>query len=191
MLTALHPCEQLTSIGQLHAAQSHRREKMVPMIIVLPWGHAVPFGGPGYNNGPFDRYLAKEVVPAVDTKFAPSPIAKATPSWVFRWAAAKRSAPASATSDLFASVRGYSAATIGDFTTRCKALLDDPTGTNAEPKRLGIACGRQGSLFASSERMAGTLSAAKVRHTFFPMVGLHHYVVWHRCFEETAPLLFR
>ena len=39
--------------------------------------------------------------------------------------------------------------------------------------------------------MAGALSAAKVRHTFFPMAGRHHYVVWHRCFEETAPLLFR
>jgi hypothetical protein len=46
-------------------------------------------------------------------------------------------------------------------------------------------------LFASSERMAGALSAAKVRHTFFPMAGRHHYVVWHRCFEETTPLLFR
>ena len=39
--------------------------------------------------------------------------------------------------------------------------------------------------------MAGALSAAKVRHTFFPMAGRHHYVEWHRCFEETAPLLFR
>jgi hypothetical protein len=29
------------------------------MIIVLPWGHAVPFGGPGYNNGTFERYLAE------------------------------------------------------------------------------------------------------------------------------------
>ena len=38
--------------------------------------------------------------------------------------------------DLSASVGDCSAATIGDFTTRRKALLDDPTGTNAALKRL-------------------------------------------------------
>jgi hypothetical protein len=93
--------------------------------------------------------------------------------------------------DLSAAVGGSSAATIGNLTTRCKALLDDGTGTNAKLKRPRIGCSRPHSVFASSERMAGTLSAAKVRHTFFRMAGLHHYVVRHRCCEEIALLLFR
>ena len=58
--------------------------------------------------------------------------------------------------DLSASVGDCSAATIGDFTTRRKALLDDPTGTNAALKRLCIHLSRQDSL-----------SASKVRPTFF------------------------
>ena len=58
--------------------------------------------------------------------------------------------------DLSASVGDCSAATIGDFTTRCKALLDDPTGTNAALQRLCIRRSRQDSL-----------SASEVRPTFF------------------------
>jgi len=53
--------------------QSPRREKTVLMIIVLPWGHAVPFGGPGYNNGTFERYLAKEVVAKPSSTIRPAP----------------------------------------------------------------------------------------------------------------------
>ena len=93
--------------------------------------------------------------------------------------------------DLFASVGGFSAATIADFDTRFKDLLADATGTNAKLKLLWIGCGKQDSLFASSERMAASLAAAKIRHTFFEMEGHHNYVVWRRCFEETATVLFR
>ncbi|MEO7414847.1 MAG: esterase, partial [Opitutaceae bacterium] len=91
----------------------------------------------------------------------------------------------------FASVGGYSAATIADFDTRFKAFLDDASGTNSKLKLLWIGCGKQDSLFASSQRMDASLTANKIRHTFFEMEGVHNYVVWRRCFEETATLLFR
>jgi hypothetical protein len=66
--------------------------------------------------------------------------------------------------DLSASVGDCSAATIGDFTIRCKALLDEPTGTKAELKRVCIRRSRQDSL-----------SASKVPH-LFPIEGQHPYV---------------
>ena len=75
--------------------------------------------------------------------FVPSPIAKATPSWVSRWAAA-----------------GYRGATIGDFPTRCKALLDDPTDAYANTQTALKRRNRQDSVFARSARLAGTFSAA-------------------------------
>ena len=93
----------------------------------------------------------------------PSPITKATPSWVSRGAAA-----------------GYRGATIGDFPIRCKALLDDPTGAYANTqttlKRLQSA-----ALGVCPERALGRhVLRRHVRHTSFQMAGLHHYVVWRR-----------
>ncbi|MEO7413832.1 MAG: alpha/beta hydrolase-fold protein, partial [Opitutaceae bacterium] len=49
-------------------------KKMVPMIIVMPWGHSVPLGGPqGQNNDTFDRYLTQEVIPLVESKYRVAP----------------------------------------------------------------------------------------------------------------------
>lgn len=167
-------------------------KRMLPMIIVMPAGHAVPFGGPQAQNGPtFDRYLTEEVIPAVDKKYRVAPGAANRAIMGLSMGGGHALRTGLTHLDLFASVGGFSAAPIPDFETRFKALLAEATATNAKLKLLWIGCGKQDSLFASSERLDATLTAAKIRHTFFAMDGLHNYVFWRRCFEETAPLLFR
>ena len=167
-------------------------KRMLPMIIVMPWGHAVPFGGPqGQNNETFDRYLTLEVIPAVEARFRVAADREHRAIMGLSMGGGQAIRIGLGHLDLFASVGGYSAAPIGDFDTRFKPLLDDSPGTNAKLKLLWIGCGRQDSLFAGSERMDATLTAKQIRHTFFAMEGVHNYVVWRRCFEETAPLLFR
>ena len=44
-------------------------KKMVPMIIVMPLGHAAPYGGRGDNNALFERYVLEEVIPLVEGKY--------------------------------------------------------------------------------------------------------------------------
>ena len=167
-------------------------KKIVPMIIVMPWGHAVPIGGPqAQNNETFDRYLTQEVIPLVESKYRVVADRANRAIMGLSMGGGQAIRVGLAHLDLFASVGGYSAATIGDFDTRFKAILDDAGGTNAKLKLLWIGCGKQDSLFASSQRMSASLTAAKIRHTFFEMEGVHNYVVWRRCFEETVPLLFR
>ena len=43
------------------------------MIVVMPAGHAVPFGagrgGPANNNELFEQYLVKEVIPTIEGKY--------------------------------------------------------------------------------------------------------------------------
>ena len=40
------------------------------MIIVMPWGHAVPYAGSQSNNtATFERYLIEEVIPQVEKKY--------------------------------------------------------------------------------------------------------------------------
>src|SRR5882762_3868493 len=39
-------------------------KKMTPMVVVMPFGHAAPFGAQG-NDALFEDYLLKDVVPTV------------------------------------------------------------------------------------------------------------------------------
>src|SRR4030095_7333146 len=46
------------------------QKKARPMIIVMPWGHAVPYGGSQSNNtATFERYLIEEIIPQVEKKY--------------------------------------------------------------------------------------------------------------------------
>ena len=167
-------------------------QRMLPMIIVMPSGHAVPFGGPqGQNGATFDRYLTEEVIPAVDKKFRVAPGAANRAIMGLSMGGLHAIRTGLGHLDLFASVGGFSSGTVADFDTRFKDLLADAAGTNAKLKLLWIGCGKQDWLFASTERMDASLREAKIRHAFFVMDGVHNYVFWRRCFEETAPLLFR
>lgn len=167
-------------------------KRMQPMIIVMPWGHAVPFGGPqGENDAKFDAYLTQEVIPAVDKKYrvAAGPTNRAIMGLSMGGRHAIKTGLGH--TELFAWVGGYSAATIPDFDTRFKDLLADPAGTNAKLKMLWIGCGKQDSLFPSSEKVAATLTEKKINHIYFPREGQHDYFFWRQCFEQTVPRLFQ
>ena len=45
-------------------------KRAAPMIIVMPWGHAIPYGGSNSNNTvTFERYVLNEVIPQVAKKY--------------------------------------------------------------------------------------------------------------------------
>jgi enterochelin esterase-like enzyme len=183
-----------TSAGRAHfmADALIAAKKMPPMIIVMPSGHPVPFGGPqAENDSTFDRYLTEEVIPAVDAKYRTQP--GATNRAIMGLSMGGRHALKTGLShlDLFSWVGGYSPAGIPDFDTRFKALLDDAAGTNAKLKLLWLGCGRQDSLFGAAERLNASLTKSGIRHTWAPVEGAHDYLYWRRCFEETATQLFR
>lgn len=167
-------------------------KRMLPMIIVMPSGHAVPFGGSQAQNGAtFDRYITDEVIPEVDKKFRVAPGAANRAIMGLSMGGGHALRTGLGHLDLFSSVGGFSAATVADFDTRFKDLLADTAGTNAKLKLLWLGCGKQDSLFASNARLDATLTTAKIRHTFLAIDGQHDYFFWRRCFEETATQLFR
>jgi enterochelin esterase family protein len=183
-----------TDVGRAHYILDNliAQQKAVPMLIVMPWGHASPFGGPqGNNTRLFEQFLLDDVIPTVDK--------------TYRTAAGRESRAIAGLSmgggqaiqiglghlDLFSHVGAFSAAVPGDFATRFRPLLDDPDGTNAKLKLFFIACGRQDNLFARSRQLDETLTAHRIRHTFSPSEGLHNYAVWRLYLAQIAPLLFR
>jgi enterochelin esterase family protein len=162
------------------------------MLIVMPWGHAVPFGGPqGENNRLFERFLLDEVIPAVDRTYRTEPGRASRAIAGLSMGGGQAIQIGLGHLDLFSQVGAFSAAVPGDFATRFKALMDDPAGTNARLTVFFIACGKQDGLFARSRQLDEALTARRIRHTFNPSEGRHNYSVWRQNLVQFAPLLFR
>jgi enterochelin esterase family protein len=170
--------------------------KAVPMIVVMPFGHATPFGEPVppggmTNDALFEDYLLKDVVPTVEARY--------------RVAGGRQNRAIAGLSmgggqslkiglghlDLFSGVASFSGAVPADFETRFGALLKDSKGTNERLKTLWIGCGRQDSLFGRSSSLSELLTKYQVRHVFRATDGVHNYTVWRKYLAEYAVLLFR
>jgi len=183
-----------TDVGHAHYILDNliAQSKAVPMIVVMPFGHAVPFGGPQQNNTKvFEQYLLEDVLPVIEKQY------RVTPGRENRAIAGLSMGGGQAVQiglshlNLFSALGVFSGAVPGDFSTRFKSLLEDPAGTNAKLKLIWIGCGKQDSLFSRSQQMADTLEAHKINHVFAPSEGLHNYANWRLYLCEMVPLLFR
>ena len=169
--------------------------KAVPMLIVMPWGHAVPFGAPreqqAGNNSLFEQYLLEEVIPLVESNYrtAPGPANRAVAGLSMGGAQALRIGLGHL--DIVSSIGVFSAGKPRDFEQRYAGLLDHPKDTNRRLKLLWIGTGRQDEGIDSIRQLQTTLSSHEIRHVDFEMDGGHFYPVWRRCLAEMAPLLFR
>jgi enterochelin esterase family protein len=183
-----------TDVGRAHFILDNliARQKAVPMLVVMPWGHAAPFGGPqGDNTRLFERFLLDDVIPTVDKTYRTAADRGGRAIVGLSMGGGQAIQIGLGHLDLFSHLGAFSAAVPGDFATRFKPLLDDPAGTSARLKLFFIACGRQDGLFARSRQLDETLTAHGIRHTFAPSEGLHNYAVWRLYLGQIAPLLFR
>jgi enterochelin esterase-like enzyme len=171
-------------------------KKIVPMVVVMPFGHATPFGVPTLpgaksNDVLFEDYLLQDVIPAIEARY--------------RVAAGRQNRAIAGLSmgggqslkigfghlDLFSSVASFSGAIPADFETRFAEALKDPQATNARLKVLWIGCGQQDSLFPRSRNLSELLTQHEIKHTFRAIDGVHNYTVWRKFLAEYSPLLFR
>jgi enterochelin esterase-like enzyme len=167
------------------------QQKAVPMLVVMPFGHALPFGGPGDNTKVFEQHLLEDVMPAVEKTYRTAAGRENRAIVGLSMGGGQALTIGLSHLDLFSHVGAFSPAVPGDFSTRFKALLDDPAGTNAKLKVLFLACGKQDGAFARSQQLDKTLTAHKIDHTFYPTEGRHNFAVWRQYLGQVAPVLFR
>ena len=167
-------------------------KRAVPMIIVMPFGHAVPYVAPQSNNTAMvERYLIEELMPQVEKRYR---IARGRENCAIvglSMGGGHALHIALSHLDRFSAVAAFSSAVPRDFDTRFKSLLDDPDATNKKLKLLWIGCGRQDSAFERNQKLSELLTNYKVRNTFHATEGLHNFAIWRKYLVEVAPLLFR
>jgi enterochelin esterase family protein len=169
--------------------------KALPMIVVMPFGHATPFGVPVpqggvTNDALFEDYLLKDVIPTVEARYRVSPGRENRAIAGLSMGGGQSLRIGLGHVDLFSAVASFSGAVPADFETRFAALLKDSKGTNQKIKTLWIGCGQQDSLFGRSRNLSELLGKYQVKHIFHATDGVHNYTVWRKYLAEYAPLLF-
>jgi enterochelin esterase-like enzyme len=171
-------------------------KKIVPMIVVMPFGHATPFGVPTpaggqSNDAVFEDYLLKDVIPTVENKYRVATGRQNRAIAGLSMGGGQSLRIGLGHLDLFSSVASFSGAVPADFETRFAGLLKDPHATNAKLSALWIGCGQQDSLFPRSKNLSDLLTSHAIKHTFRAIDGVHNYTVWRKFLAEYSPLLFR
>jgi enterochelin esterase family protein len=178
--------------------------KIVPMIVVMPYGHTVPPGdlapgNRGRNTELMEQDLLRNVIPTVEARY--------------RTAAGSRNRAIAGLSmgggqainigfnnlDTFGWIGVFSAGVGGggpardgqSFEERSKAVLADAASTNKKLSLLWIGCGKDDGAMKGAEQLSGILDNHQIRYTFRKTEGAHTWRVWRRYLAELTPLLFR
>jgi len=171
-------------------------KKIVPMIVVMPWGHATPYGAqaaPGgvTNDALFEEYVIADVIPTVEAKYRVAPGRQNRAVAGLSMGGGHSLKIGLAHLDLFSSVASFSGAIPNDFEKRFADLVKDSQGTNGKLKSLWIGCGEQDSLFGRSKSLSELLTKNQVKHVFRATPGVHNYTIWRKYLSEYTPLLFK
>jgi enterochelin esterase-like enzyme len=170
-------------------------KKARPMIVVMPLGHAVPFGSPreiaAKNTPLMEEYLLKEILPWAEAKYRIAPGRQHRALAGLSMGGGQTLNIGLAHLDLFSALGVFSSAPGPDFATKFKTQLNDAQGTNAKLHLFWYANGDQDPVFPRAKETSALLNKHQIRHTFRVIEhGLHTWPVWRRCLSEFVPLLF-
>jgi enterochelin esterase family protein len=169
-------------------------KKAVPMIIVMPFGHAVPYGvreAPVNNTDLYEQYILKDVMPLIESRYRVAPGREHRAIAGLSMGGGQALTIGFRRLDLFSAIGAFSAAAQADFEKEFAQVLANSKDTNAKLKVLWLACGKQDGLLERSRKLSELWTARQIEHTFRATEGAHVFKVWRQYLSEFAPLLFR
>jgi enterochelin esterase-like enzyme len=184
-------------VGRAHFIMDNllAEKKAREFIIVMPFGHAVPFDAPRdrtlNNSQVFEDYLLNDLLPLVESNYR---VAKGRENRAIvglSMGGGQSLAIGLGHLDQFSALGAFSSAIPRDFETRFADLLKKPDATNRKLKLLWIGCGEQDGAMRGSRELDAVLTKHHIKHTFRQTEGRHTYTVWRQYFSEVAPLLFQ
>jgi enterochelin esterase family protein len=172
-------------------------KKAVPMIVVMPFGHALPYGvaggrGAESNTLVFERYLLTDVIPQMEAKYRIAANRESRGIAGNSMGGEQALAIGLGHMEVFSAIGALSPSMPREVTDRLTAATADAKTVNAKMKTLWIACGRQDPQHLNaSRRIAETLEQHGVKRVYFETEGAHNYAIWQQQMAELLPLLFR
>ncbi len=167
-------------------------KRAVPMLIVMPWGHAVPFEGPQTDNTViFERYLIDEIIPQVERKYRTLRDRRHRALIGLSMGGGQALEIGFRHMELFSALGAFSFAVPADFEPHFQDPLSHPMLTNARLNLLWLGCGRQDPAFERNQRFSELLARHQIRYIFRPTDGRHNFAIWRQYLTEVAPLLFQ
>ncbi len=170
-------------------------KKAVPMILVMPDGHALPPGAAGFseygpaNSAALCRELVEDIVPLVERtyKVAARPRARAFAG--LSMGGHHALTVALNHHDKFGWIGAFSSAP--PPTNTVAAGLNGANAVNRDLKLFWIACGKKDFLLQRNREFTALLTDKGIHYEFVETEGDHSWPVWRRYLTEFAPRLFR
>ncbi len=173
--------------------------KVVPMIVVMPYGFTNPPGTPSGRGGRpragagFEEDLLTDVIPYVESRYNVAPDAnhRALAGLSMGGGQTLRIGPKHC--DTFAYLAAFSAG----FGRRPGGQSDITAGfpdaetLNAKLKLFWISCGNRDGLLDGSKRLDQSLTEKKVKHVWHLDAGSHEWPVWKNDLYLVAQKLFK
>lgn len=175
----------------------YAKEKLTPMIVVLPNGRAMQDDRPTGNImakekvesfATFEKDLLNDLIPYVEKHFSVLQDANHRAIAGLSMGGGQSLNFGLGKMDKFAWVGAFSAA---PNTKLPQVLVPDPQKANKELKLLWISVGDNDGLLSFSERTHKYLTAKNVPHIFYLMHGVHDFHVWKTSLYLFAQLLFK
>ncbi len=165
-----------------------------PMLLVMPFGHAVPQNGPDQarNNELFEQDLLTGIMPTLESQYrvAQGPRNHAVAG--LSMGGMQALAIGLHNPDRFAWIGVFSPIMEPEIETRYAAQLAQADALNKKLALLWIGCGTEDNLFRGAKALDTTLTTHGVRHEFHPSEGgRHSWVLWREYLERMLPTLFR
>lgn len=170
-------------------------QRATPLIVVMPLGHAVPFGSPpevqARNLPLFEEYLLKEIMPWAEKKYRVAAGRQNRAIAGLSMGGGQSSNVGFGHLDLFSGIGVFSSSGGADFANKHKAALADAKSTNAMINVFWMAIGKQDAGLQRAQQFSDLLNKNQIRHTYVETEGGHVWAVWRWCLGEFAPLIFR
>ena len=170
-------------------------KQAVPMIIVMPDGHALLPGAAGFaeygpaNSAALCNELVQDIIPLVEATYKVTAKPRARAFAGLSMGGHHALTVALNHHDKFNWIGAFSSAP--PPTNSVATGLSKADSVNRDLKLFWIACGRKDFLFQRNHEFDALLKEKGIRHEYVETEGDHSWPVWRRYLAEFAPKLFR
>jgi enterochelin esterase family protein len=185
-----------TSVGQAHVIADNllAQKRMVPMLIVMPWGHVksprlvrdrAEFAG---NDEGVEKELLQDIIPLVEATYraARTPDKRAIAGLSMGGGQAIKTGFAHL--ETFQWIGAFSSAIPENLDARFPDLRDR---TARHMKHLWVGVGKKDFLLDPNEKFDGWLRSKGIPHAWLLSEGGHEWPVWRQYLGTYLPLLFK